>query len=225
MAEAFRRLDRMTRERDALMGFIEQQAAAWSDVYQRFKGNETPNGPGSTLAATEDLRDWLPALFARHGITSVLDAPCGNWNWMQHVDLAGVDYLGWDVEPAQVKENRRQFGRRKPKPRFEVANLLDGGPLPEVDLVLCRDFLIHLPNDQAQRVLARLTSGPRFLLTTTSPFAGNDRPCPDDGHDGRPGYWYHPINLEAAPFNLAGRVEALNEVGGHDLALFDLGGK
>lgn len=225
MPEAFSRLDRLMRERDELVDFVEQQAAAWTDVYERFKGNETPNGPGSTLAATAGLREWLPALFRRHGITSVLDAPCGNWNWMQHVDLTGIDYTGWDVEPSQVKENRRRFGRRKPKPRFEVANLLEDGPLPEVDLVLCRDFLIHLPNEEAQRVLARLTSGPRFLLTTTSPAAGNDRPCLPEGHDDRPGYWYHPVNLEAAPFDLAGRVECLPEVGGHELVLFDLKGK
>lgn len=206
------------------MAFVDEQASAWTGVYEQFKGNETPNGPGSTLAATAALREWLPDLFARHGVKSVLDAPCGDWHWMRHVDLTGVEYTGWDVEPTQVASNRRRLSRRHPaKPVFAVANLLGDTPLPKVDLILCRDFLIHLPNEQALAVLDRFrSSGARFLLTTTSPLASNDRPCPSEGHDGRPGYWYHPVNVEAPPFGLAGRVEAIREPGGHELALFAL---
>src|SRR5689334_2969418 len=46
---------------------------------------ESVSGRGSTLARTEVVRRKLPILLASVGAKSLLDAPCGDFNWMQHV--------------------------------------------------------------------------------------------------------------------------------------------
>ena len=54
--------------------------------------------------------DALPALVKELGVRSLLDAPCGDFNWMRHVDLDGVEYTGGDVVPELVARNRELYG-------------------------------------------------------------------------------------------------------------------
>src|SRR5580765_5333146 len=58
---------------------------------------ESVSGRGSTLAHTEMIRKTLPDLLAHLHARSLLDAPCGDFNWMQYVDLGGIQYTGADV--------------------------------------------------------------------------------------------------------------------------------
>jgi len=46
---------------------------------------ESVSGNGSSLAATANLRQELPPLLAGLNVTSLLDAPCGDFNWMKEV--------------------------------------------------------------------------------------------------------------------------------------------
>lgn len=219
--------------------FLATQARAWTIYRHMSLPEETVNGPGSRLQSTVAEREWLPTIFRDYEIRSMIDAPCGDWNWMQHVDLAGVEYLGLDVERTQVRENIRRFGAR-PGVRFEQANLLKNSLwLPTADLIFCRDFLQHLPNDYIRRLLGKfIASGSRYLITNNYVGASNDAACPTEGHTNAvgsssalPGYYYRPVNIEAAPFGLTGRLDAIvkdtgdeSEYGDitQELVLFDL---
>ncbi|MBY0441090.1 MAG: class I SAM-dependent methyltransferase [Mycobacteriaceae bacterium] len=199
--------------------FIATQSRAWSTYRQLKSAEESRSGPGSWMCATTGIRSWLPQLFPRYGIRSVLDAPCGDWNWMQHVDLGHLaSYTGWDVEQENVKHNIARFGDRRGV-NFEIVNLLTVDRIPRFDLVLCRDFLAHLPTQYIIEVLEKFrASGSRYLITNNYVGASNDQSCPlDGGHAvgprGRkeelPGYYYRPVNIEAEPFALVGRCAAI----------------
>src|SRR3979409_2684326 len=45
------------------------------------------SGLGSEIDATAMLRAELPRLFERLGVTSLLDAPCGDAGWINAADL------------------------------------------------------------------------------------------------------------------------------------------
>src|SRR5688572_15166107 len=60
---------------------------------------ESRSGPGSTLARTEHLREGLPRLLDELGVRSLLDAPCGDFHWMQHVVPHLDRYVGVDIVP------------------------------------------------------------------------------------------------------------------------------
>ncbi|HEX5634534.1 MAG TPA: class I SAM-dependent methyltransferase, partial [Gemmatimonadales bacterium] len=86
---------------------------------------------------------------------------------------------------------------------FRVLDLL-ASPLPAVDLVLCRDCLVHLSFADIARAVANLRrSGSRWLLTTTFP-------AQDVNEDVVTGDW-RPINLQAAPFDWPAPEELLVE--------------
>lgn len=190
--------------------FIKTQAATWTAIRDSWvaRDHETVNGPGSTVDMTAALRNFLADVIKWHNIRSILDAPCGDWNWMRHVDLTDVKYTGWDVEPTTIELNDKRW----PQHEFSVKNLLTARRIPTVDLIICRDFLIHLPNKQIDQIVDKFTkSGSRFLLATNHPHASNDVDLAPGGEEGFAAYWQRHVDLEAPPFSLGGRVEAVVE--------------
>lgn len=126
---------------------------------------ESRSGRGSTLARTEAIRRELPALLRDLGVGTLLDAACGDFNWMSRIDLGGIGYVGVDVVAVLVAENRRRCGGEGRE--FVLADITRD-PLPRADAVLCRDCLIHLSLDAARAALANFKrSGARHLLATT----------------------------------------------------------
>jgi hypothetical protein len=94
-------------------------------------------------------------------------------------------------------------------------------PLPAADLVICRDVLIHFPDeDLVTAFQAILACGARYLLTST--FVERTRNEPIELGDWRP------VNLELAPLSLPPPIDAILEtpdVPGYEdkrLALWDL---
>ena len=170
-----------------------------SDVFthhykENFWGNEeSRSGDGSSLKYTENIRMEIPRLIESLGIKSILDAPCGDYNWFQHIKRADdVHYTGGDIVAPVVSENNQRFGDHHTK--FVVMDIT-ADPLPDVDLWLCRDCLFHLPTRDVSRVLERFRkSNIRYLLTTTYPQV-------EENTDILVGD-FRPINLTAAPFNL-----------------------
>ena len=225
-----------------LVGFDEYQPRAWEEVKElfdcsRLSNPETANGPGSTIALTLGICKWLPGLFEQYGIKTMLDAPCGDINWLRTVDLGHIAYIGWDVVLALVEQCSQRVAdgdcAGTPNAVFECVNLLTVSEVPQVDLILSRDFLAHLPNEPAQRVLDKFkASGSRYLLTSHYPHADNVFVY-DPKDFAWIGYAERPINLEAGPFLLGAPLEAYPEMPGphgvisqpHELALFDLRGQ
>src|SRR5688572_773801 len=74
---------------------------------------ESVSGPGSTLKTTEDLRKELPGFLKSLGIKSMLDAPCGDCNWISKIDLSNIDYTGVDIVPELIESNKKKYPDKK----------------------------------------------------------------------------------------------------------------
>jgi hypothetical protein len=147
------------------------RALSPADIFSRihrenFWGEaESVSGRGSTMARTAVVRRELPALLASVGAKSMLDAPCGDFNWMREVDLGEVEYTGADVVAELVERNRELYGREGR--RFVVADLTRD-ELPRADVILCRDCLVHLSFRHVRAALRNFKrSGATYLLATT----------------------------------------------------------
>ncbi|MFQ5448402.1 MAG: class I SAM-dependent methyltransferase, partial [Saprospiraceae bacterium] len=116
----------------------------FNEIYDRKAWNvktfESVSGEGSSLAQTAALIGQLPPVLKRLGIKSVLDIPCGDFNWMQHVPMPGVHYTGADIVASLVETNRSKYGSEHR--RFISVNLLTDA-LPAAGLIFCRDCLVH----------------------------------------------------------------------------------
>ena len=167
----------------------------------RWSSDESRSGQGSSLAATEALRANLGTLLQELKVRSVLDVPCGDFHWFQHVELGDIAYTGADVVGEMVAENTRRYAR--PGRRFLHADATQQ-PLPTADLVFCRDLFVHLPYSAIWQVLANLkASKSTYLLTTTFP----DRTANANIITGM----WRPLNLERAPFHFPPPLRLLEE--------------
>jgi hypothetical protein len=163
--------------------------------------SESVSGEGSNLTRTAAVRAALPGLLARHGVRSLLDAPCGDFYWMKEVDLDSVDYTGVDIVPEIIARDVELYAG--PTRRFLLGDLVDG-ELPKADLILCRDCLVHLPYHETWKALENMRrSGATWLLTTT--FTG-----PRENHDIALGDW-RAINLERPPYSFPRPIDVINE--------------
>ena len=82
--------------------------SAFQQIYDenRWLSCESRSGRGSTLAYTKPLRRSLAKSLRRLNATVFLDAPCGDFNWMRHVELPdGTSYIGGDIV-AQAQRGR-----------------------------------------------------------------------------------------------------------------------
>lgn len=124
-----------------------------------FPTAETNCGPGSMMDATVNVRAWLPGALERLGVKVLLDAPCGDRNWIRHVKLPCA-YIGVDNEEAHMARARDGGAD---------VRLLDirSDPLPEADAILSRDFLQHLSKADLERALDNFeASGATYLIAT-----------------------------------------------------------
>jgi hypothetical protein len=161
---------------------------------------ETRSGDGSSVAGTADLRAALRELICDRGVRVLLDAPCGDFNWMSRADLESVQYIGADVVDQVILSNRRSF--ESPSRQFVVADVVRD-PLPAADLILCRHLLIHLSFRQGVAALENFRrTGARYLLVTTNPTLAENREIVETGG-------FRPVNMERAPFSLERPLESL----------------
>lgn len=177
--------------------------AVFSKPYYRgtWSSSESHSGSGSELSQTQVLIKKLPEVLRELKVQSMLDLPCGDFNWMQKVDLSGISYIGADVVTPIVKNNQRLFAR--PGRRFLQLNLIVDN-LPNADLVFTRDCLVHLSFDDIFRALKNVcrTEAKYLAMTTfTNRNVNNDIPT---------GAW-RVLNMEAAPFSIPPPIYLINE--------------
>jgi len=177
------------RRRAEFTGIFEQNA--WGDA-------ESVSGPGSNVARASLFRADLEALVRSLKPRTLLDVPCGDFNWLRHFDLGIERYVGVDIVPALIARNRARFGSRRH--RFLLRDMVRDR-LPRADLIFCRDGLVHFTHAEIFATLRNFRrSGSTWLLTNT--FV--DRPNAE-----LPGW--HPLNLEGPPFSLPPPVRRIDE--------------
>jgi SAM-dependent methyltransferase len=136
--------------------------------YFNIWGNsKSKSGDGSTSEYTENIRNQLPILFKKYDIKSVLDAPCGDFQWFNEiVENSSFEYTGIDVVPAIINKNAKKYSDNK-RIKFLQRDLLNY-KYKQYDFVLVRDFLFHLSfNDTYKFLVNFVNSNSKFLLTTS----------------------------------------------------------
>jgi Methyltransferase domain len=167
-------------------------AQAWGSA-------ESGSGVGSELGATANVSTYLPELFRRLRVSKFLDAPCGDWNWMRRVDLAGIDYVGADIVTSVVDRNNKNYAR--PGVRFIHADLTNDA-LPAVDLVMCRDCWVHLSFADMAAILKNFRrTGATWLLVSHTP-------SQDRNENKVTGISWRHLNLNLPPFSFPPKLES-----------------
>ena len=176
---------------------------AFIEIYRSnlWGGKDSVSGFGSDDSQTRIITSELPSLFTELNISTILDIPCGDFHWMKNVDLNSIDYTGADIVKELIQKNREKYARDGV--RFQYLNLVKD-KLPKVDLVFCRDCLVHFSFADIFSALDNVcNSQSEYFLTTTF----TDRKI---NHDIVTGEW-PVLNLELDPFVLPKPLKIINE--------------
>jgi hypothetical protein len=167
--------------------------AFFTKLYQENKNAQ--QAPSSTL------KNELKALLKSLKVKKLLDAACGEFNWMEELTQHLNWYLGIDIVPELILRNQKFYG--EPRRYFDHSDLIRNR-LPAADLTLCRDALPYFSFEDIQRALKNFKrSGSTYLLTTNFHISENR-----DTQTGE----HRPINLQKTPFNFPQPLKEIQDL-------------
>ena len=167
----------------------------------KWGSNESLSGDGSTLEETKIIRDEILQVFNKYNIESILDAPCGDFNWVKLLDIPNIDYIGADIVKNLIDKNNKNY---KTSNRKFIMLDICMDEFPESDVIMCRDALVHFSNNDVNKFIENIKrSNVKYLLTTTFPDVKNNI-------DIATGMW-RPVNLCLEPFSFPPPEVLINE--------------
>ena len=183
----------------------------FQDVYTnwRFGGwPESKSGGGSTMEETEIIRQQIKQLVKDKEIKSVVDVPCGDFNWMKDIVYSFESYTGCDIVPGLIADNQKYANQII---KFQELDLTQGN-IPEADLLIVRDVIGHLTLNDGKKIVENiLKSKCKYLLTTTwysledekyyEKHTNFDREVTLDRQWEAGAAQFYPVCLHSTPFN------------------------
>jgi hypothetical protein len=157
----------------------------------------------SSLEWTQKLRDELPGLYVRHGISHMFDAGCNDCSWSSRFDHT-IKYQGGDISLPMVASVWRNY------PGLDVIlHDVTTDPLPPVDVLFVRDVAIHLNTADKTRMLRNwIDSSIPWLLITHDEYEKQNRDFEYDQESFPLGY----VNWRIAPWNFPAPQDQIYEV-------------
>ena len=182
---------------------MRDKQSKFTKIYEKnsFKGTVSKSGQGSDLEQTKEVRSVLKEGFINADFQSILDAPCGDCYWIKTIWNDIPMYIGADIVPELILENKEHH----PTKTFKILDITTD-QLPNTDLMLCRDCLVHMSFDEIYEFLRNFSKSEIPFLLTTS-FTNKDRENISFTEDIN---WF-PLNLQNEPFNFPEPVLIINE--------------
>lgn len=173
----------------------------FSNIYCKnlWQSNESKSGKGSEIAITKILRDNLKELLTKYEIKTIIDAPCGDYNWFNYLDFEFVKYYGIDIVSEIIEINKQKY--KNDKILFDTGDILTYN-FQQADLVFCRDCFIHLTFDEIHKAILNFKkSNSKYLLVTNYEFNGENKNIITGQ--------FRKINLLQTPFNFPKPIDKI----------------
>jgi hypothetical protein len=140
---------------------------AFNEVYRKgmWQQGRSLSGVGSEGILAERYIAFVRDYIKEHRVETIVDAGCGDFNVGSRLCRDVTKCTALDVSPFIIDANQKRYGDIS-NVSFHVADLLTT-TVPAADLVLIRQVLQHLTNEQIERILNNLDSSTcRSVLIT-----------------------------------------------------------
>ena len=166
-----------------------------------WESGESRSGIGSEINNTKAVVKALKDVIKNYNIRSIVDIPCGDFNWMSTISMKKINYIGLDIVKDVIDINNKQY--KKNNINFFWSDITSS-ELPSSDLMFVRDCLVHLSFDDIKKSVNRIKESQSEYLMSTS-FINIKTNLDIYSADWRP------INLEKTPFNFPKPIITINE--------------
>lgn len=189
------------KQRSPLKNMSTSQVFTQIYTSNQWNSTESVSGTGSEVAQVKSLVSNLIKLFNELNIKSVLDIPCGDFNWVKNIDFSNINYIGADIVVELINKNNRLYA--KSQISFQVLDIITDS-LPKSDIIFIRDCFVHLSEEDIFKSIENIKlSGCKYILTTTFTETQHNYDIPT-------GAW-RTLNLQKKPFNFPDPILVINE--------------
>ena len=169
-----------------------------------WSSNESISGLGSEIKNTINIQNEIIKIINKYNIKTILDAPCGDFNWIKNILNDDLNYLGGDIVKDLIEKNLSEY--KKDNINFKQLDIISDD-LPDADLLICRDCLIHLSFKSINLFFKNIKkSNIKLLLLTSYKLKDpNKKIINIDIPDGE----FREIDLVEPPFNLPSPIHKI----------------
>lgn len=155
------------------------------------------SGGGSLLVNACPYIELLEKFIVSNNTTSVVDAGCGDWEFSKYVNWNNAHYKGYDVVKHVIENNIANYANSNFK--FFHGNFTDID-LPCADLLICKDVLQHLSNEEIFKFIKQFSKFKYVLITNDV----DPKTLTSDNRNIMTGEC-RPLDLSRKPFELVGK--------------------
>ena len=112
-------------------------------------GDGKGSGIGSDPQAVRPYTAFLQQFLEEKQIKSIVDLGCGDWQFSRELKLKGTHYHGIDVAKSVIESNQKLYS----SPNIEFSVLNSYKDLPQADLLICKDMLMHLGRSEVKAII------------------------------------------------------------------------
>ena len=112
-------------------------------------GDGKGSGIGSDPQAVRPYTEFLQSFLEENQIKSIVDLGCGDWQFSRELDLKEIHYHGIDVAKSVIESNQTLYS----SPTIEFSVLSSYKDLPQADLLICKDMLMHLGRSEVKAII------------------------------------------------------------------------
>ena len=74
-----------------------------------WESEESRSGIGSEIENTKEVLKALEHFIKEFKIKSIIDIPCGDYNWMSSMDMRNLKYQGHDIVKQLITDNKKNL--------------------------------------------------------------------------------------------------------------------
>ena len=162
-----------------------------------WSSKESKSGFGSEKINTINIKKEIIDIINKKKIKTILDAPCGDFNWIKDILNENLQYIGGDIVQDLINENSKNY--KKNNINFLTLDIT-ADPLPNAELMICRDCLIHLSFGKIKSFFENFKKSEiNFLLLTSYKLKDSQKKIINlDIPDGE----FREIDMSEPPFSL-----------------------
>jgi hypothetical protein len=168
---------------------LDKARAAFTKVYDENAWHLDEVKPQPDLL--ERIAETIKDVIRKYDVTTVTEFGCGFWNYARLIDWQGITYNGYDVAAGPIEFNSKKYGSQN----IHFHQLVDGVQLAPADLVISKDVLQHLPNEDVLHYLSVFKKSFSYMLIFNAAAPADNLNGPIE-HGG-----YRPLRLDLPPFN------------------------
>ena len=146
----------------------ENHKQIFTNIYDKnIWGNSS--GKGSSIEYNKKYIEYLEKIIKEKNINSILDLGCGDWNFSKIINYDNINYLGIDCVDKVIKSNIENYKKNNINFICDDIYNLDNFFKNEIDLVIIKDVLQHLSDEEIELFLNKLLEKNfKYLLITNA---------------------------------------------------------